>query len=116
MANITPNQSDAITDLCAADPGPRAREHRVRAIDADQGDAGAAERQCNPACAASELQRAAAGVQRDIAPERHVAAAEGTRVLPVIEGGVLVPAFPALLIRSFGQQSRREECSGFRRT
>ena len=73
----------------------RAIEHRRGAIDADQTDAGPCERQRDPSRAASELEHRAVGLERDAAPERHVAPAERPRVLPVVERRVVVPAFPA---------------------
>ena len=42
-----------------------------------------------------ELQHRAAGLQRQVAPERHVTPAERPRVLPVVERRVVVPAFVA---------------------
>ena len=73
-------------------------EHRLRSIDADDGHAGAGERQRDPAGAAAELEH------RPLAPGARSAArtarraAERPRVLPVVERRVLVPAVPALTL------------------
>jgi hypothetical protein len=75
---------------------PRAGEHGSGASDSDEPHARAPEGQRDAARAASELQHPAAGVERQVPPERDVAAAERARVLPVVERRVVVPAFPAL--------------------
>ena len=63
-------------------------------------NAGRDERQRNAPGAAAKLEHRAVGVERDAAPERHVAPAERPRVLPVVERRVVVPAFPAFAARA----------------
>ena len=77
-------------------------QHRRRSIDADQRNTGARERKGDPAGAAAQLQHGAAGIQGEIPPERHVAAAQGLRILPVVERRVVVPAFVAFHVASRG--------------
>ena len=70
-------------------------QHRRRAIDADEIDAGARQRQRDAAGAATELQHRPSALRRDAAPERDVAAPERLRVFPVVERRVRVPPLPA---------------------
>lgn len=95
MANVAEDQADPIAQSSAADALSRIREHRLRAIDAEQRHPGAAEWSCDTTRAASELEDRSAGLPRKISPELDVATAEGARVLPIIEGRVVVPAFEA---------------------
>jgi hypothetical protein len=95
-ADVAAHQLQSIAKLCAANPCVCAREHRRRSIDADEIDAGFGERQADATGTATELEDRSAHVHREIAPERHVASAEGSRVLPVVERRVLIPAFEPL--------------------
>ena len=75
-------------------------EHRRGPIDADQVSARAPERQGDAAGATSELESWAPRVQGKLTPERNVAPAERTGILPVIERRVVIPSFPALRMRT----------------
>ena len=85
----------------------RAGEHRFGSIDADKGDARLRQRNGDAAGAASELEDGAVLLQRKRAPERHVTPAERPRVLPIVEGRVVVPAFV-----SFNHQSETASSPG----
>ena len=128
MADVAADELHARLQPRAPDAPARARQHRRRPIDADERHAGAAERQRDAAGAAAELEHRPAGLQRQVAPERHVAPAERARVLPVVERRVLVPAFvtfgstPGPSVSSAdatqiaGPRWQTASCSGFRRT
>src|SRR5262249_6107108 len=96
MSNVTANQAHTIRQSGASDSRVRAIEHGSRSIDADQRHASTSQRERDATCPASKLEDAAARIQRDVAPERHVAAAERPCILPVVEGRVVVPAFPTI--------------------
>src|SRR5687767_1810497 len=79
--------------LQAANPRPGASEHGGRTVDPDEGCADARDGDGDGAGAASELEGAAAARGGEPLPERHIAAPQRTRVLPVVERCVLLPAF-----------------------
>src|SRR5258708_4539405 len=94
-ANVAPHElgiAGCGLPLATAD-GPR--EHRRRSIDADEVDAGASERFRHPTGPASKFEHGTACTRGEAAPERHLAASERLRVLPVVKGRVRVPASPA---------------------
>src|SRR5438128_4014220 len=93
MPDVAANQPHAPGQSSAADPLPRARQHRLRSIDANKRDAGTAERNRDAPGAAAKLQDRTRGVPRKVAPEGHVAPPERTRVLPIVERRVFIPTF-----------------------
>src|SRR6185503_19385934 len=64
-------------------------------IDAHDRDAGATERNRDAPGAAAKFEDRSVGLQCKVAPEGNVAPAERSRVLPVVERRVVVPAFVA---------------------
>src|SRR5204862_4541011 len=83
--------------------GPRAsqalaaaRQHFGGAIDANEAHTGFCHRKRNASGAATELEDGTILRAGKPLPESHVAARDGTGILPVVEGRVLVPALPAL--------------------
>ena len=95
-ANVAADERRRVASRRRRRPASARVEHFGRTIDADERNAGLDERHRDAPGAAAELEHRALGVERDAAPERHVATAERSRVLPVVERRVLVPALPAL--------------------
>jgi hypothetical protein len=95
MPDVCLHQAQHPVEPVPGHPPPGEGQHRCRPIDANQRNAGAREREGDPAGAAAKLQDRTAGIQREIPPERYVAAAKGLRILPVVERRVVVPAFVA---------------------
>ena len=94
-ARLQPSAFQSLGRSARLQPSARTIEHRRRAIDADEIDACARKGQRNATGAASELEHGAGRLCGDTRPERHVAAAQRSRILPVVERGVLVPPLPA---------------------
>jgi hypothetical protein len=72
-----------------------ARQHWRRAIDTDNSNTGASERQRNAPGAASQLENVTGSIERESPPEWNVTSAERTRVLPIVKRRVVVPPPPA---------------------
>src|SRR5439155_6669061 len=72
------------------------REHGRRPIDTDETNARTCEGQRHAAGSTTELEHASICRRGQTPPERHIAAAERPRILPVVERRVFVPAFPTV--------------------
>lgn len=83
---------------------PRPGEHGHRAIDADDVRASPGNGEGDPSGPAPELENGAALRRGEPLPERDIAARDRSRVLPVVEGRVVIPAVPAF--RGSGLGSR----------
>ena len=95
MPDVAAHEANTALQSRAPYTLPRPRQHCIRSIDANDVRASASEWKRNATRAAAKFQHAPTGIHREIAPERHVATAECSRVLPVVERRVVVPAFPA---------------------
>ncbi len=95
VSDVAADQSDTSTQPGAPDPLAGTGEHRLRSINAHDRDAGATERDRDAPGAAPEFEDRSIGLQGKVAPEGNVAPAERSRVLPVVERRVVVPAFVA---------------------
>src|SRR6185436_15631441 len=94
--DVAADQRNVFCETRSFRAGTGTRQHRLGSIDADKTDTGAAERQRDAACAASQLENGTTCLQGEIPPEGNVTLAKRARVLPVVERGVLVPALVAL--------------------
>ena len=75
---------------------PRAGEHRRRPVYTNQINTSPPERNRDAAGTATQLKDLAVRPECQIAPERHVPPTQRSRVFPVVERRVIVPAFPSL--------------------
>src|SRR5882762_5692422 len=98
VSDVTADQQDTSTQPGAPDPLAGTAEHRLRSIDAHDRDPGPAERNRDAPRSAPKFENRSAGLQGQVAPEGNVASAHRSRVLPIVERRVVVPAFV-----SFGQ-------------
>src|SRR6185295_7576991 len=96
VADITANELNTRGQTRTTRARSRPRQHLLGAIDTDEPNPGAAKRQGNTARAAAQLEDGSTRLQREVPPEGHVATAQRTRVLPVIERRVVVPPLVAL--------------------
>src|SRR5688500_12497330 len=94
-SDVAPDEVDVAVQSGSPDTAAGLGEHRRRAIDPDETDARTADRNRDAAGAAAKLQHRAGGTRGKVPPEGHVAAAERSCVLPVVERRVVVPAFVA---------------------
>ena len=95
MSDVRLHEPKVAVQAAPSDAPSRQRQHRRRAIDANERDTSPGQGKRDAAGAATELEDGPAGVQGEIPPERHIAPAQRLRILPVIERGVVVPAFEA---------------------
>ena len=95
-ADVAADEQRAIREPCAFEARPGAREHRRGSIDTNESGAGAGDGNRQSAGAASQLQHGAILRRGETLPEGDVAASHRARVLPVVEGRVLVPALGAV--------------------
>ncbi len=94
--DVTAYQLDRVREARATRARSGPGQHALRSIDAHERHARLAQRQRDPAGAASQFENRTAGLQREIPPEGHIAPSQRARVLPVIERRVVVPPFVTL--------------------
>src|SRR5688572_22141946 len=94
MADVAAHQYCA-RQIRTAEALTAASEHRRGSIDPHHRCTCAGHRYRDASCSTSQFEHAAALRRGDPTPERDVTTRNRPRVLPVIEGGVVVPALPA---------------------
>jgi len=92
MPDVCLHESESALETPSNESETREIEHRRGSVDPHELDAGAREGKRDPASAATQFQHLPASVQGKIPPERHIAPTQCLRILPVVEGRVVIPA------------------------